>query len=57
MPRTTVKLDAWNSAPFTEHSPDVTPQFKDKDLEILWKWAEGHTCRDLEVHPMKINRL
>lgn len=57
LPKTNVKFDTWDSAPFKEHSKNSTPQFKDKDLEILWKWSQGHTYKDLEVHPMKINRL
>ena len=36
---------------------NFAPQFKDKDLELLWKWSQGHMYKDLEVHPMKINRL
>jgi len=57
LPRTTVKFNTWGSAPFREHSKNLTPQFKDKDLEILWKWSQGHTYKDLEVHRMKISRL
>ena len=57
LPKTTVKFDTWDSAPFREHSKNLTPQFKDKDLELLWKWSQGHMYKDLEVHPMKINRL
>jgi len=57
LPRTTVKFDSWDSAPFTEHSPNRTPQFKDKDREILWKWSHGHTIKALGVHAMKLNRI
>lgn len=57
LPKTSVKFDTWDSAPFTEHSPNSRPQFKDKDLEMLWKWSNGHTIKDLGVHGMKLNRI
>jgi len=57
LPKTTVEFDTWDSAPFTEHSPNSRPQFKDKDLEILWKWSHGHTIKALGVHAMKLNRI
>ena len=57
IPKTTVKFDTWDSAPFGEHSPNTRAHFKDKDLEILWRWSNGHTIKDLGLHRMKINRL
>jgi len=57
LPKTTVKFDTWDSAPFTEHSPDRRPKFKDKDREILWKWSHGYTYKDLGLHRMQIHRL
>ena len=57
LPSTTVKFDTRDSAPFTEHSDNRRPQFKEKHLEILWKWSHGHTYKSLGLHPMEINRI
>jgi ABC-type sugar transport systems, ATPase components len=57
IPKTTVKFDTWDSAPFAEHSPNTKAHFNDKDLEILWRWSNGHTIKALGLHRMKINRL
>ena len=57
MPRTTVEFDTWDSAPFEEYAEAQKPKFKDKDLEIIWEWAQGKTYRELELHPMKVHRI
>jgi len=57
VPRTSVKFDTWDVAPFTEHGPKQKPKFKDRDLEILWDWSHGATVKDLGLHPQQINRL
>jgi len=57
LPKTTVKFDTWDSAPFTEHSPNSRPQFKDKDLQIIWEWSQGKTYREFGLHPQSIHRI
>ena len=57
IPRTSIKFDTWDVAPFTEHGPKQKPKFKDRDLEILWDWSHGATVKDLGLHPQQINRL
>lgn len=29
----------------------------DEDLEIVWKWSNGASFKELEIHPMELNRL
>ena len=57
IPRTSIKFDTWDIAPFTEHGPKQKPKFKDRDLEILWDWSHGASYKKLGLHPMQINRL
>ena len=57
MPKTNIQFDTWDSATFTEHGKDDVPKFKDKDLQVLWKWSHGHTCKDVGLHYMQLNRL
>jgi len=57
IPPTLIDFDTWDVAPFKEHGETLKPRFKDKDLTILWDWSHGKTYKDLDVHPMKINRV
>jgi len=57
IPRTSIAFDTWDVAAFKEHGIVVKPEFKEKDIDILWDWSHGLTYKDLNVHPMKINRL
>jgi len=57
VPRTSIKFDTWDIAPFVEHGTKQKPKFKDRDLEILWDWSHGATVKDLGLHPQQINRL
>ncbi len=57
IPATSIKFDEWDIAPFREHSALKTPKFKDKDLELLWKWSPGATAKELGLFHMQVNRL
>lgn len=57
IPPTSIKFDTWDIAPFKKSGSLKTPKFKEKDLEILWKWSHGETYKDLGVHRMQIHRL
>ena len=30
---------------------------KDEELDLLYKWSRGATMKDLNVHPMQLNRI
>ena len=57
IPKTSIHYDTWDVAPFKEHSDTLPIQFKDKHLEILWKWSHGATGTELHLHPQQINRI
>jgi len=56
IPKTVVKFDTWNSSPFKEHGKHRKPTFKDKDIQDVWEWCNGRTYKDLDLHPMELNR-
>lgn len=57
IPKTSIKFNTWSSAPFTKHGKSRMPAFKDKDLEILWKWANGAKQSELVSQPNVFHRI
>lgn len=55
LPPTTVKFDPYAIAPFLE-KPIGQVYFKDEDKQLLWKWANGQSYKDLGVHAMQLHR-
>jgi len=53
--RTNVKFDPYAIAPFTER-PVGQVYFKDADLDLLWKWANGSNYKELGLKPMQLHR-
>ncbi|MHC3128735.1 MAG: ATP-binding protein [Candidatus Bathyarchaeota archaeon] len=56
LPSTSVKFDSWDSSPFTEKPLSTKPVFKDKDMELVYRWALGETYKELGVHRQKLTR-
>lgn len=56
LPKTSVDFDSWDSSPFTEKPMKTKAQFKDKDMQDVYEYSQGKTCKDLGLHPMQINR-
>ena len=56
LPRTTIKFDPYETAPFTER-PLGKIMFKDGDLQKLHTWAKGGTWRELFKNPNECNRF
>jgi len=52
---TTIKFDPYAVAPFSE-KPVGQIYFKDADLDLLWKWANGANYKDLQLQPMQLHR-
>ena len=57
IPKTSIHFDTWDSAPFTEKAPVIKPRFTDKELDKMWEWSHGKTCKELGLHKMQLNRL
>lgn len=57
IPGTNIKFNTWGTAPFTEYGPTKKPKFKDKELDILWKWSHGKTAKELNITRMQIHRI
>jgi len=57
IPRTSIKFDTWDVAPFKEYGVVKKPKFKSKELANLWDWCHGKTSTDLGLHTMQLNRL
>jgi len=57
IPRTSIDFDTWDVAPFKEHGPKEKPQFKERELNILWEWSHGKTSKELGLHKMEIHRI
>jgi len=57
IPRTAVKFNTWDVAPFQKDSPVRKPNFKDEQLNILWDWSNGMTAKDLGLDRQTIHRL
>ena len=56
IPKTSIDFDTWDVAPFTEFSTN-TPNFKDKDLRLLWKWLHGAKISDLGIQHIQLHRI
>lgn len=56
IPPTTIKFDPYAIAPFTE-KPSGKLFFKDTDKQLLWDWVNGKSIKQLNIHPMQLNRL
>lgn len=54
--RTSVPFDPYAVAPFQERPTNVL-RFKDVEKEVLWKWSNGSTIQELNLHKMQLNRL
>jgi len=57
IPRTSIKFDTWDVAPFKEYGVVKKPKFKTKELADLWDWCHGMTYTELGLHTMQLNRL
>ena len=56
LPRTTVRFDPYETAPFTER-PLSKIMFKDEDMQKFYKWARGASWRVDFKHPMEMSRF
>lgn len=57
IPRTSVKFDTYDVAPFREHGERTKPAFKEKDLALLWDLTHGKTSKELGLHGQQVCRL
>ena len=57
LPRTSIDFDTWDSADFTLKRQIINPLFSSKDHQLLWRYAEGTTVKQLEVHPEAFRRI
>ena len=57
IPRTSIKFDTWDVAPFKEYGVKKKPKFKTKELGDLWDWSHGMTAKDLGLHSMTLHRI
>lgn len=57
LPPTQLKFDTWDVAPFKKNAPSVKPKFKERDLDILWDWSHGKTCKEIGVHQQELSRI
>jgi len=57
IPGTQIRFDTWDVAPFTEFSQDRKPRFKDKDIELLWRWTQGEEAKSLGLHRGQLSRI
>jgi len=57
IPRTSIKYDTWDVAPFSATKETSIPHFKDEQLQLLWRWANGTPCHKLNLHFQQLNRI
>ena len=57
IPKTSIAYDTWNSSPFQLKSAKAVPTFMDKDREILCKWSNGATAKEIGLERTQIHRL
>lgn len=57
IPGTSIKFDTWDSAEFTLKRIIVNPLFSDQDHALLWRWANGETLKEIDVHPEAFRRI
>lgn len=53
--KTRVPFDPYAVAPFQE-KPAGSVYFKDEDRQLLWRWANGETYKELGIHNMTLHR-
>jgi hypothetical protein len=56
IPATSIKFDPYAIAPFQE-MPSGNVVFKDEDKQLVWRWLDGETYKQLGIHHMKLNRI
>lgn len=57
IPRTSLKFDTWDIAPFNLRRPNSKPQFSDQTLNNLWELSHGKTAKDLGLHQQQVSRM
>lgn len=57
LPRTRIKFDTWDSAHFTLKRKPEDIKFSDPDLNYLWRYSQGSTVKELDIHPEQFRRL
>jgi hypothetical protein len=57
LPRTSIKYDTFDVAPFTERSTTKKPFFKEEWKKWLWDWANGTTIKELPVSRVHFQRV
>lgn len=57
IPPTSIKFDTWDSANFTLKRIIINPLFSDKDHAVLWRWANGETLKEIDVHAEAFRRI
>lgn len=57
IPPTSIKFDTWDVAPFKEFGSKRGTRFKDEQLQILWKLANGATGKEVGLHTQQVHRL
>lgn len=57
IPPTSIKFDTWDSADFTLKRLIINPLFSDQDHALLWRWANGETLKEIDVHPEAFRRI
>lgn len=57
IPRTSLKFDTYDVAPFREHGDRAKPAFKERDLAVLWDLTHGKTSEELGLHGQQVSRL
>ena len=56
LPPTSVHFDSWDGSEFSEKPKESKIEFKDKDMELVYRWAKGETYTELGVHPQQLTR-
>lgn len=56
IPRTRIKFDTWDSAPFTEKPISHKPAIKDETVSRLWDWSHGKLQKECWQHPQFAKR-
>jgi len=57
IPPTSIKFDTWDSADFTLKRNIINPLFSDQEHALLWRWANGETLKEIDVHPEAFRRM
>lgn len=57
IPRCKVRFYPYRVAKFSLGVETLPFDFKDKKMELLWRWSQGEPCRSLGLHPQQLNRM